>query len=244
MENNKDLGRWVEDRLASLESEAVLDTDAALACLYRRRDGRATRRLRCAWIVAATLATGIALMAFPAPRAFAQRCLDACSSESARIGQFFALRSRSGNVARLRPSDRRSAPDFTGTGADGNTVTLSELKGKVVLLNFWATWCAPCRVEIPWFTEFQRTYRDRGLVIVGVSFDDDGWKSVKPYLADAKINYPVVIGNEEIDKAFGGVAVLPETLVIDRNGRIASIRTGLVSKAAYEAAIESALSEH
>jgi peroxiredoxin len=241
MENNRD--QWVDDRMASLESGEQPNTEAALARLQRRRIDRTTSQRRWGFLAAAALVTSVTVMAFPTPRAFAQRCVDACASESSRIGQLLALRFWSGNGTAANPADRKVAPDFALTDVDGRVVRLSDLKGKVVLLNFWATWCAPCRIEIPWFTEFQRTYRGKGLVVVGVSLDDDGWKSVKPFVVDTKINYPVVIGNEEVDKAFGGVSSLPETLIIDREGRIAVVHTGLCNRGEYQADIERVLSE-
>src|SRR5216684_2189474 len=93
-------------------------------------------------------------------------------------------------------SYRKIAPDFVLADAEGVPVKLSDYKGKVVLLNFWATWCGPCKVEIPWFIEFEKTYKDRGFVTLGVSMDDDGWKAVKPFMAQRAINYPVTIGND------------------------------------------------
>jgi thiol-disulfide isomerase/thioredoxin len=120
-------------------------------------------------------------------------------------------------------------------------VKLSSLQGKVVLLNFWATWCGPCKIEIPWFIEFQQTYRDKDLVILGVAFDDDGWKSVKPYMEQKKINYRIMIGNDDVAKQYGGVESLPTTLMIDKSGRIASTHVGLVSKSDYAGEIEDLL---
>ena len=125
--------------------------------------------------------------------------------------------------------------------AQGNKVSLADYKGKVVLLNFWATWCGPCKVEIPWFIEFQKQYQDRGFTVLGVSMDDDGWKSVKPYLGEHKINYPVVIGNDEVSHLYGGIDSIPKTFMVDRDGKIASVHTGLVSKGAYEKEIQSLL---
>ena len=137
--------------------------------------------------------------------------------------------------------DRKPAANFTLADASGAKVTLADYKGKVVLLNFWATWCGPCKVEIPWFVEFNKTYKDRGLVVVGVSLDDDGWKSVKPYLAQKKIDYTVVVGNDAVSKSYGDVESLPTTFIIDRDGRIAFTHTGLVGKDTYEAEIRSLL---
>ena len=133
------------------------------------------------------------------------------------------------------------AANFALKGADGKDIQLADYKGKVVLLNFWATWCGPCKVEIPWFIEFNKTYKDRGLAVVGVSMDDDGWKSVKPYIAEKKLDYPVVIGNDDISKLYGGVDSLPTTFIIDRSGKIAFVHMGLVGKDTYQKEILSLL---
>ncbi len=144
-------------------------------------------------------------------------------------------------IVLIQNHDRKPAANFTLLDSNGVKVTLASLKGKVVLLNFWATWCGPCQVEIPWFIEFNKTYKARGLAVVGVSMDEDGWKSVKPYLATKKIDYPIVIGTEDVAKAYGGVDSLPSTFVIDRDGKIAFSHSGLVGKDTYEAEIRSLL---
>ncbi|HXP86150.1 MAG TPA: redoxin domain-containing protein [Bryobacteraceae bacterium] len=144
----------------------------------------------------------------------------------------------SSSPKRASAKDRKAAPDFALKDATGATVKLSNLKGKVVLLNFWATWCGPCKVEIPWFIEFQQTYKDRNFTVVGVSMDDDGWASVKPYVTEKKINYRIVIGDDMLAKVYGGVESLPTTFVIDRFGRIASSHVGLISKKQYENEIQ------
>jgi peroxiredoxin len=144
-------------------------------------------------------------------------------------------------VVLLENTARKPAANFTLLDSNGAKVILASLKGKVVLLNFWATWCGPCQVEIPWFIEFNKTYKARGLAIVGVSMDEDGWKSVKPYLATKKIDYPIVVGTEDLAKAYGGVDSLPSTFIIDRDGKIAFAHTGLVGKDTYETEIRSLL---
>jgi cytochrome c biogenesis protein CcmG/thiol:disulfide interchange protein DsbE len=130
--------------------------------------------------------------------------------------------------------ERKPAPAFKLKDSSGGEVQLADLKGKVVLLNFWATWCGPCEVEIPWFIEFERKYKDRGFTVLGVSFDDDGWISVRPYMAAHKINYRIAIGSDELSQVYGGVDSLPTSFIIDRNGRIAATHVGLVDKRDYQ----------
>jgi cytochrome c biogenesis protein CcmG/thiol:disulfide interchange protein DsbE len=138
-------------------------------------------------------------------------------------------------------SARKNAPDFELKDADGKVVHLSDYKGKVVLLDFWATWCGPCGVEIPWFTEFQRKYKDRGFTVLGVSMDDGGWKDVKPFVAAQKINYQIVLGDDKTSDRFGDVEALPTTFVIDRQGRIASVHVGLTDRKEFDDAIQKLL---
>jgi cytochrome c biogenesis protein CcmG/thiol:disulfide interchange protein DsbE len=113
-------------------------------------------------------------------------------------------------------------------------VTLAEYKGKVVLLNFWATWCGPCKIEIPWFIEFEQKYKDRGFSVLGVSMDEEGWEIVKPYIAKNKVNYRILLGTESVAQMYGNVESLPTTFIIDSEGRIASTHVGLVSRSDYE----------
>ena len=145
--------------------------------------------------------------------------------------------------ADLTPAtSRKAAPDFTLTDAKGAPVKLSAYKGRVVLLDFWATWCTGCKVEIPWYVEFQSKYKNSGLSALGVSMDDDGWKSVKPFLQQHKINYPIVIGNWDLGDRFG-FSSMPATLLIDRDGRIADVHVGMVDKAAFENEIQTLLKD-
>ena len=130
-------------------------------------------------------------------------------------------------------NERKKAPEFALKDANGETAKLSDYRGKVVLLNFWATWCGPCEVEIPWFIDFQREYKDRDFAVLGVSLDEDGWKSVKPFVAHEKVNYRVMVTSEEVDQMYGGVEALPTTFMIDREGRVARTHVGLSSKNTY-----------
>ena len=122
---------------------------------------------------------------------------------------------------------RKSAPEFSLKDANGQTVRLADYRGKVVLLDFWATWCGPCKVEIPWFIEFERQFKDRGFAVVGVSMDEDGWNAIKPYVHDHNMNYRVLLGNDEVGSLYGGVDALPTTFLIDRQGGIVSVYKGL-----------------
>jgi cytochrome c biogenesis protein CcmG/thiol:disulfide interchange protein DsbE len=137
---------------------------------------------------------------------------------------------------------RKEAPTFARADATGATVKLSDYRGKVVLLDFWATWCTGCKVEIPWYVEFQKKYQRRGLVAVGVAMDDDGWKLVRPYLREHPISYPVVLGDAEL-AALYHVTAMPMTLLIDRSGRIADAHVGMVDKNAWEHEIRQLLLE-
>lgn len=138
-------------------------------------------------------------------------------------------------TSNVKPTgDRRNAPDFSLKDENGKTVRLSDYRGKVVLLNFWATWCGPCKMEIPWFVEFERSHKDQGFAVLGISMDEDGWQAVKPFISEEGINYRVLLGNDSISELYGGVESLPTTFMIDRDGKVAAIHVGLVSKSRYE----------
>ncbi len=159
-------------------------------------------------------------------------CLSSCSSKKVNAGS-------------IEPSKHRAvAADFTLKDANGASVKLSDYRGKVVLLNFWATWCGPCGVEVPWFTEFEQRYKSQGFAVLGVSMDEDGWPAVKPYLADHKVNYRVLLGNDTIAQLYGGLDSLPTSFVIDKAGRVAfPPHIGLIGKNEYVNEIECLLGD-
>ena len=244
--NRHSTGDWVDQQLAAgrIEADWVPNTASALTRFRQRRDASRRNRQKAGWIAIGAVALVITTLSSPLTRVYAQKCAQACVAETSRVTQFVLARVIPGSAAKpIIPLERQLAPDFALTDAEGRTVQLSALRGKVVLLNFWATWCKPCGVEIPWFIDFQRDYRDRGLSVVGISVDDDGWKSVKPYIAGLGVNYQVMVGGDAIIRRYGGLNSLPTTLVIDRSGRVAVTHIGLVSRQAYETGIRTVLNE-
>src|SRR6202167_940456 len=113
-----------------------------------------------------------------------------------------------------------TAPDFTLQSLDGKTVRLSDFRGKPVLLNFWATWCEPCKIEMPWFVEMQKQHAAEGLQIVGVAMDDSAEKDIADFAHQMGVNDPVLIGKEDVGSAYGGIPFLPATFYIDRDGKV------------------------
>jgi len=245
--NELDVGRWADDELAALGPDGEWEPDQrrGLALLRQQRGRMNGRRRRWTWVVAGAMATCLSLMATPVTRAFAQRCLSACVSGTGWVRQFLSA-GMSGPLPSnvyIKPESRTMAPDFTLTDSNGKPVRLSELRGDVVLLNFWATWCAPCRVEIPMFIRFQQAYRDRNFVVLGVALDEEGWSVVRPYADAKKINYPLVVGDDRVSDLFGGLKAVPTTYIIDRQGRIAATHIGLCQKGEYEGDIKAVLNE-
>jgi thiol-disulfide isomerase/thioredoxin len=156
---------------------------------------------------------------------------------------YYGLHAARRSVAANVPSILKSspAPDFTLDALDGTSMRLSDLRGKAVLLNFWATWCSPCKIEMPWFVELQKQYGPQGLQIVGVAMDDSGKDEIAKFAKDMGVNYPVLIGKEAVGDAYGGVPALPETFFIGRDGKIVDRIIGLKGRTDIEESIKKAL---
>ncbi len=126
------------------------------------------------------------------------------------------------------------APQWTLNDVNGNPVSFSQFKGKTVVIDFWATWCPPCRVEIPGYIELQDDHAKDDLVIIGVSLDRKGPEVVKSFMEKHGMNYVVVMGNEKTVEAFGGFRGIPTTFIIDRDGNIRDKKTGAEEKEVFE----------
>lgn len=136
------------------------------------------------------------------------------------------------------------APSWTLQNLEGQTVSSEAFEGKVVILDFWATWCPPCREEIPGFIELQKQYGADGLVVVGVAYDQEGAKVVAPFVEKTGINYPVLLGTEEMADRFGGIEGFPTTFIIDRQSQVVARHVGYRPKSVFEKEIQPLLSAH
>ena len=136
---------------------------------------------------------------------------------------------------------KEPAPNFSLKNSSGQAVELAKLHGKVVVVNFWATWCGPCRAEIPGMLDVYQKYRGKGLEIVGISVDRDGWSVINPFVKRLNITYPVVLGNGAVTDAYGGIDAIPTTFFVDRNGQVLLRHVGYMSKDEFEKAVKSSL---
>lgn len=180
--------------------------------------------MRLKWIVAAASAAALALLTLPVELPWT--ALEAGTAGSAAC-----------------PANAKAANlNFTLKDMDNKPVRLSDYKGKVILLDFWATWCIPCKTEMPWFADFQARYGKSGLQVVGVSVDDTVDK-LKPYIRDLKINYPVLQGlnQDAIQDAYGPLWGIPVTVLISRDGKMCGRHTGIATKDAFETEIKGLL---
>ncbi len=167
---------------------------------------------------------------------------------------FFANRATRVPVTRAVSSSQqnepKASPDFTLKDLEDHDVSLSQFKGKVVLVNFWATWCGPCRIEIPWLIDLHNKYSGRGFTVLGVAMDEEGKSAVAPFVLNERfkvggtpqsVNYPIVLGNDGAADKFGGLVGFPTSVLISKDGRVAKRVDGLVSYDEIDKAIQSQL---
>lgn len=136
------------------------------------------------------------------------------------------------------PKKYPKAPEFTLKDLNGNDVSLSDFSGKLVFVNFWATWCGPCRQEIPGFIKMYDKYHDKGLVILGISTDRDGSKKVQQFADKNKMNYPVLMFNMKIINDYGGITGIPTTFIVNRQGEIVNKFVGFPGDQTFEEEIK------
>ena len=156
----------------------------------------------------------------------------------------------SARAAKANKETTSSSVDFTVKDLEDHEVFLSQFKGRVVLVNFWATWCGPCNIEIPWLIDLQNKYRAQGFTVLGVAMDEEGRSAVAPFVqvkrfkvggAAQSMNYPIVLGNDATAAKFGGLVGLPTSVLISQDGRVVKRVDGLVSYDEIEKAIQSRL---
>lgn len=137
----------------------------------------------------------------------------------------------------------KMAPDFTLQSLEGKSVHLSDYRGKAILLNFWATYCDPCKVEMPWIVDLQKQYASQGLQVIGVAMDEVGPEEIAKFAKQMNVNYPILIGKDEVGDAYGGLLYLPTTFYIGRDGKIVDKVFGIRGRSEIEDDIKKALAQ-
>lgn len=231
---------WVDKQLALLDRDAGREPNVLVGFALFKKETQRKQGLikqRWTWLAVAVGLVCLFVLVLPFPRVLAHRCLE-CS-----VAVWQSLAQSNPAPANLKPEGaRKLAPDFNLKDAEGKDVRLAALKGGVVVVNFWATWCHGCQTEIPSFIEFEKKYGNRGLTIIGISMDDDGWKSVRPWIKEKGVNYPIVIGNKDLSQQYGLMG-MPLSVLVDREGRIANSHSGVVDTTAFEQQVQELLNE-
>ena len=271
--DDPDLERWVDARMAALDPDRTgePETEGALAQLRVRATATPYRPVP-AWLMAAGAAALLVAVLVTASRPQQDEpgdLTDFSGRETPRdsfagggatlppangwpsrptdheVGSGVSLSARRpASTPRLVPiAQRAAAPAFTLPAMEGGTAKLADYAGRVLLLNFWATWCRPCRIEMPWFVEFQNASAERGLAVLGVSVDDD-WDVVRAFLELSPVDYQIALADTAERLApFNPITVLPTTWLIDRQGRLAATHIGLVDRDVLESDIQQLLAE-
>ncbi len=255
--DDPELERWADDRMATLEpdSQKQPDVDEGLAQLKAHRTQQRGRKPIGLWLVsAAVVVWGGAMVVTLGPWTGDDpdpADVMAGATEAPPTGPTGGAAAGAPPPTRRPPEpdltatdERPNAPHFTLPDADGGNAMLADYAGRVLLLNFWATWCGPCKIEMPWFEEFEDTFGDDGFAVLGVSLDEPGWDIVRPFLERQPLNYRIALADTpERVAPFGETYVLPKTWLIDRQGRIAAEHVGLVDFDSTESQIQQLLAE-
>jgi len=242
--DERELDRAIAERFSAfrVNDDWRPNVERSLAKLRQRQRESASKR-RMAMLLVFAIASCISVAAFPATRAFAEHAVSACVQQSSKLLAFL-VGDPSGpapSSTYIQPEARKTAADFIVRDASGKAIRFSDFRGKPVLLNFWATGSDPSKIEIPILMELQQAYRDRGLTVLGVSIEREGWNAVSPYMEKTKFNYPVMVAGGEVAALYGGLSTIPTTLLIDATGRIAAVHVGVCNRGEYEGEIDAVL---
>jgi peroxiredoxin len=159
----------------------------------------------------------------------------------ALVALLLLFASQAESVSLRKETDRKRAPQFELEDASGKTVRLSDFSGKVVLIDFWATWCLPCKASMPWLESLSKQYESDGLVVLGISMDEQGWSLVKPFIEKMRVTYSILMGTRRVAYLYGDVDSLPVAFFVDRDGRVAAIHSGAPGRKDFEKAIRALL---
>jgi peroxiredoxin len=240
-----DAERWVAEGMLAPGScpNRPPNTAPDLTHFGVRRTRLDRRRRRWTWRAVTMAVVGLSVGGLFEPRARAEPRVDARMGAVTRLGGKLGSGQPFTERAQAAADRRPMAPALNVVDAAGDRIDLGPLQGQVVLINFWATWCVPCKVEIPWFVDFQTRYRSQGFTVVGISQDKNGWADVLPFTQPLKMNYRLALATDRLLSAYGGVDVLPVTFLIDRRGRVAFKYIGISAKMDYEKSIAQLLAE-
>jgi len=232
--DHDETAQWVTGRMAALTRDDDWHPDVAvgLAAFHTRSVALRARRVRRFGLGAVAV---IVFLAMPVTRALGARCLDACVNVTTRVTQF--LRGDEPEAAAPKTVGARIgdiAPDALGADRTGAPRTMSSLGGRVVVVNFWATWCVPCRTEIPLLNDLQARYGSEGLEVIGISLDQEGWTAIESFRRDQPITYAVTLGSDEVAAPYGGVGAVPATFIVNRSGLIVAKMIGPIREGMYD----------
>lgn len=251
-QDDPELERRVDDPLATLEPDPGRQPDVDQGLAQLTADRAQSRRTPIGiWLVGGAVAVWLGAMVvtlgpWPADDTDDPTLETRTTSVAPDAPADSApLPARQPRETALTPiAERPDAPHFTLPDADGGNAMLADYAGRVLLLNFWATWCGPCKVEMPWFVDFEDRFSDDGFAVLGVSVDEPGWEIVRPFLERQPLNYRIALADTPERLApFGETYILPKTWLIDREGRLATEHIGLVDFDSIESQIRELLAE-
>jgi len=181
--------------------------------------------------VIAAMAASITLLIWAGVHNGRQRRLDMQQAQEKAASQVTLVPDSATQSESTTPKlQGKPAPGFTLVDLDGKKVSLADFKGKPVMVNFWATWCGPCKLEMPWFQEFGQKYAGQGLVILGLAADDAGKSVIANTAKKSGVTYPILLADDKVEEAYGGVDYLPETFYVDRSGKVMLETAGITSE--------------